>query len=295
MKYATAAAFRVALEHRLSTYSQQRAIPLVRLRKLVVFDRLLARLMIVAPNRWVLKGAVALNFRAGSQFRTTKDLDISRQDSEELATQDFLAVQALDLDDFFSFAIERTADLAVVMQGATVRYHVTAQLAGRRFDDVTVDVNFGDPVLAEPDLVSGPNLLSFANISPAKVPILPLEQHVAEKVHAYTRRYAAGNQSTRVKDLIDIVMISSSFVLKAERLQQALTATFDSRNTHKLSTVLPSPPTEWRIAYRRIAVEVGLDPHLETGYEQAKTFLDPLLAGIVTDTKHWSPTVHVWQ
>ena len=32
-----------------------------------VFDRLLARLLVVAPNRWLLKGAVALDFRYGAK------------------------------------------------------------------------------------------------------------------------------------------------------------------------------------------------------------------------------------
>jgi len=37
---------------------------LVRLRKTVVFDRLLARLNEVALERWILKGALALDFRS---------------------------------------------------------------------------------------------------------------------------------------------------------------------------------------------------------------------------------------
>lgn len=61
MKYTTASAFRGALEQRLATLANQTGVPLVRLRKLVVFDRLMARLRIVAPSGWFLKGAVALN------------------------------------------------------------------------------------------------------------------------------------------------------------------------------------------------------------------------------------------
>lgn len=71
MKYQTGAAFRTALETRLLSQSQASNIPLVQLRKLVVFDRLMARLMAVAEGRWVLKGAVALHMRSGPQFRTT--------------------------------------------------------------------------------------------------------------------------------------------------------------------------------------------------------------------------------
>ena len=46
MRYATGADFRRALETRLRTLSQRESTPLVRLRKLVAFDRLLARLLL---------------------------------------------------------------------------------------------------------------------------------------------------------------------------------------------------------------------------------------------------------
>lgn len=294
MRYATGGAFRAALEQRLATLAQQKGVPLVRLRKLVAFDRLMARLLAVAPNRWVLKGAVALHFRLGPWFRTTKDMDLGRQDSEEAATADFLAAQSVYLGDYFTFAIERTGQLDPGVEGAAVRYHVTAQLAGRRFEDVKVDVGFGDPPVADPELVRGPDLLGFADIPPIVVPALPLEQHVAEKLHAYTRAYAGGFASTRVKDLTDLVTMSSFFAFEAGRLRRALEATFAVRGTHPLPETLPPPPPRWRTAYLRMATEVGLDARMEVGYEQARAFLGPVLAGTVLDAALWDPTRHAW-
>ncbi len=292
MKYATAGAFRTALERRLVSMGGRTGVPLVRLRKLVVFDRLLARLVAAAPNRWVVKGAVALHFRLGPEFRTTKDMDLGRQDSEKEATADFVAAQSVDLGDYFHFVVERTRKLDGT-EGAAVRYHVTAELAGRPFEDVTVDVSFGETLIADPELVRGPELLSFAGIPPAQVPALPLEQHVAEKVHAYTRSYAGGRVSTRVKDLIDLVMMSSLFGFQAGRLSRALQATFDARSTHTLPASLPPPPSQWRAAYRRMAAEVGLDPDMSVGYERVKVFLDPILAG-APDKALWKPARQRW-
>ncbi len=205
MRYATASAFRSALEQRLLTTSRQGSSSLVRLRKLVVFDRLLARLLVVAPDRWLLKGALALDLRLGARSRTTKDMDLVRQDNEAAATADLLAVQALNLSDYFHFAIEKTGRLDAALEGAAVRYHVAAELAGRPFDDVIVDVGFSDPPLTAADVLRGPNLLGFAGIAPINVPAISLEQHIAEKVHAYTRTYPGQRPSSRVKDLIDLV------------------------------------------------------------------------------------------
>ena len=76
MTYTTAAAFRRALETRLVTQSAQTGAPLVRLRKLVVFDRFLARLTQAYPHDWLLKGGLALQLRMGEHARTTQDVDV---------------------------------------------------------------------------------------------------------------------------------------------------------------------------------------------------------------------------
>ena len=97
MRYATANAFRTALEARLLARARETGVSIVRLRKTVVFDRLLARLLVVAPGRWHLKGALALDFRLGPGTRATKDMDLGRADDEAATTADFRAAQAVDL------------------------------------------------------------------------------------------------------------------------------------------------------------------------------------------------------
>jgi hypothetical protein len=150
MRYATPAAFRTALEARLLVHSKATSLTLDRLRKQVVFERLLARLLVAAPGRWVLKGGFALDLRLGTRARPTKDLDLARGDAVEQATADLLAAQAVDLGDYFVFTVERSEELDDVLEGAAVRYRVTASLAGRRFEQVVVDVGFGDPLPAPP-------------------------------------------------------------------------------------------------------------------------------------------------
>lgn len=294
MRYATAAAFRTALEQRLLSAARESGIPLVRLRKLVAFERLLARLMIVAPDRWVLKGAMAFHFRLAARFRTTKDMDLGRWDNERAATDDLLVAQQIDLDDYFRFDIERIAKLDQLIEGAAVRYHVSSYLAGRRFENLTVDIGFGDPITGEPERLHGPDFLSFAEIAPIEVPALPLEQHMAEKVHAYSRSYAGSHSSTRTKDLIDLVLIASLFAFQAGRLRNALRATFEARGTAPLPPALPTPPPGWGPPYRKLATEVGLDPDVSVGYRDAAAFLDPVLGGTVKDIEQWDPIRHAW-
>ena len=79
MKYATAAAFRQALDDRLKSEAESTGIGVSRLRKRVAFELLLRRLLTLAPDRWVLKGALALDFRLPMGTRPTKDIDLDRR------------------------------------------------------------------------------------------------------------------------------------------------------------------------------------------------------------------------
>lgn len=74
-RYRDPAAFRRALEQRLRTEARRSEVPLSRLRKEAAFHRLLARLHRAAPERWALKGGLALITRLGAHVRGTKDAD----------------------------------------------------------------------------------------------------------------------------------------------------------------------------------------------------------------------------
>lgn len=290
MRYRTASAFRQALERRLLARSRTANVSLVRLRKTVVFDRLLARLSVAAPGRWVLKGAVALDFRIGERTRTTKDLDLVRHDDEEAATTDLVAASSVDLGDFVVFSISGRERLPVDAGGA-ISFRVRAELSGRLFEEVLVDIGFSDPLGWQPERLRGSDLLAFADIDPVEVPVLPLEQHVAEKLHAYTRSYG-GQPSSRVKDLVDLVLVKQLMTVDAARLRAALLGTFDGRRQHALPAMLPRPPADWAVPYRKLAGDVGIDPLLDIAHAEAAALLNPVLAGFATG--RWNPDDGRW-
>ena len=112
MRYRTGASFRRAFEDRLRAQSLQTGSPLVRLRKMVVFDRFLARLIQDQPHAWVLKGGLALQLRVGDQARTTKDIDLlltAPQEAPHGIHQALVRAALLDLGDWFQFEVERPA------------------------------------------------------------------------------------------------------------------------------------------------------------------------------------------
>jgi hypothetical protein len=280
VKYTHAVAFRQALDQRLKNEAASTGLGVARLRKRVAFELFLRRLLIVAPDRWVLKGALALDFRLTVATRSTKDIDLGRDDDEQTATRDIAAAQQLAMDDFFTFAAIRTDALEDTDEFSAVRFHVTAQLAGRTFEQFLLDIGFSDTISWTPDTIHTSELLSFAGIDPLALPAIPIPQHLAEKVHAYTRIYGESKQpSTRPKDLVDILLIESSATIGAEELRDALQSTFAERARQPLPTSLPPPPATWAGPYGRLAETVYVESDLSRAFTRASAFLDPVLGG----------------
>lgn len=144
-------------------------------------------------------------------------------------------------------------------------------------------------------MIQTSDLLSFAGIEPLTLPAIPLSQHLAEKVHAYTRRYGSSElPSTRPKDLIDILLIEGSATIEAAALRHALETTFSERALQPLPASLPVPPTAWTTPYRRLAETVDIEPNLATAFARAAVFLDPILAAKAsgqwdTERQEWMP------
>jgi len=291
VKYRTSAAFRTALEARLKA-AQHGGVGLARLRKRVVFERLLARLHVVAPDAWVLKGGFALELRLGSQARTTKDIDVDWAIGEDEAVGLLLDAAAVTLDDRFEFAIER-AQVDDDLPGGGQRWAVAATLAGREFERVAIDIGFAAESVFEPESIASSHLLDFADIAPIHIPTVAIEQHVAEKLHAYTRTYAAGRSSSRVKDLVDLVVIAHTTTIDADRLTRAIKEIFQRRGTHPVPYAVPSPPGDWGPGWRRLVVNVPADEDVGIGYANAASFLDPILErGLTSGT--WDPGASEW-
>jgi Nucleotidyl transferase AbiEii toxin, Type IV TA system len=292
MRYSDGIAFRQALEQRLKTRAGGHEARLVRDRKRVAFDRLLARLAATAPDRWLLKGGFALDLRLAERARTTKDIDIDWLPAQSELLDTLIEAADLDMSDFFSFSIERAGPPADRL-GGSHRFRVLATLAARQFETFLLDVGFRPESTAQTDTLRTPDLLSFAGIDPVTVRAIPLELQVAEKLHAYTRIYEDTRSSTRAKDLVDLVLIAELFTLNAATLQATIKETFTSRGTHHPPPSLPPPPEDWSIPYRRLAKEVGIAENPGAGHSTAAALLDPVLHGEITHG-HWSPTGQHW-
>jgi hypothetical protein len=255
------------------------------MRRQVAFDRLLARMFDPSPpvrDGWVLKGGYALEMRF-HMARSTKDLDLTvrsaqRRAGDSISLRERLQLAAsIELPDFFMFTVgEAMAELNQAPEGGA-RFPVDARLDGRTFVKFHVDLGVGDEVLEPLENVEGEDWLGFAGIPAVVVPALSVEQHWAEKFHAYTRPREAPN--SRVRDLVDLLLILKHEAPETERVRAAVDATFQRRGMHSVPDVVREPPSAWAKPFTALAAECGLEQTLATAHERVEAFWRSVRAG----------------
>ena len=262
--YASAVAFRQALEERLLTISREQNVPLERLRKRIAFDRLLARLFdkkMRPMPQWLLKGGYALEIRHSNIARATKDIDMAIPDmagpSPETVRGLLQHSTERDGGDWFSFLIGAySQELHQPVYGGW-RYPVEARLANKIFTKFNIDVAVGDAVVSEAEWRKGTEMLSFAGIPPAEVALFPRDQQFAEKAHSFTFPRSEKERS-RVKDLVDMVLLIENGMPRSSQVIKAIKATFERRKTHSIPDSLVLPPASWEPIYREMALDCGV-------------------------------------
>jgi len=133
-------------------------------------------------------------------------------------------------------------------------------------------------VLREPyETLSGRDWLGFAGISGAKIPAVSPEEQFAEKLHAYTLP-RTGRKNTRVKDLVDLVLLIERTKLDTDRLPKAIRETFQRRKTHDVPSELIPPPASWAGPFSEMAAECSLQPDMEKYFSLVAQFYGRLNA-----------------
>lgn len=262
MTYSTDGAFRAALEARLAARSRDAGTDLNRLRRRVVFERMLARLEASEPGCWILKGGMALEVRWHDRARSTRDMDLAARHPLTTGGDARAALAgplAVDADhDRFRFTVGDARDLQVDEAGRPGwRFPVEATLAGRQFAAVRVDLVIRETEISGTERLRLPGALTFAGIGPCEIEVVDRSQHFAEKLHALTRTYTS-RPSTRVRDLVDLVLLIDDGLEPDARLYDTVVHVFEARTSHPVPGELPDPPPDWFVRYQELAHDLDV-------------------------------------
>jgi hypothetical protein len=296
VRYRTADSFRRALDDRLLRAADTAGLPLDRLRKHVAFERFLARVEEVSPRSWVLKGGVAINCRLRTYLRPSRDIDLACGDDAAGIQRQFVAIaEAVTRpDDHFRFLLS-LAPAPSNAPGTQLRFKLTTYVADRPYDLATVDVVIEPDLAPAADVLAVPSLLGFADLPPVVMLVTSVEHHLADKVDAYLRGHInARAESTREKDLADIVILAANDRPRAGMLREAFRRALQIEGA--APTTLPPPPAKWGDAYETLALQLGLgESTVRQAFERARTLLDPVLSGSAPDAARWNPHSRAWE
>ena len=284
MKYKTAADLRQAITARMRSLAKEKSMPIERLHRHIAFERLLARLL--KEPVWTLKGGYAMELRMPNSARSTKDIDLAVTDAQVVRLKQkemidhlhnyLVKVASEDLGDFFFFEIKKELiELSAPPYGG-IRFRVHAMLGNKRFSVFNIDMVEDNLKLWPFDQLASTNMLAFAGLDCPEFPAIKAEQHFAEKVHAYTSSYG-DRINTRVKDLVDLVLLVRDGNMDKKEVIDALSKIFNKRNTHPLPQKFPRPPEQWQDNFERMMRdECKLEMQLEDAYQLVNNYCDEL-------------------
>ncbi|WP_020393312.1 nucleotidyl transferase AbiEii/AbiGii toxin family protein [Kribbella catacumbae] len=266
------------------------------------FDRFLSRVFAQGEqSEWLLKGGMSILARV-PRSRTTKDVDLAAQQATNLteAERALTALVDVNLGDHLTFRLIRSTPtgLGDNQPGVATRRYVFACIDvdyDTQIDTVVVDVVVGPPPVGRPEVVEPANRLHLRRpLVTHPYRLYPVADQIADKVCATMgTNYPGGKRSSRVKDLVDLVLLAHTQTVDLHELRIAIEA---KRN---LSDIDPfghfDIPADWPRTYPKTAkgVPVAESFTAETAAELVATFIDPAL-GKNSNTATWDPQRLSW-
>jgi hypothetical protein len=222
------------------------------------FDSFLTRVFAHGEqSEWLLKGGMSMLARV-PRSRTTKDMDLAAQHAANLAEAERALTELVDVDlgDHLTVRLIRSTPtgLGDNQPGVATRRYVFACIDvdhDTHIDTVVVDVVVGPPPVGRPEVVEPANRLHLRRpLVTHPYRLYPVADQIADKVCAtMDTNYPGGKRSSRVKDLVDLVVLAHTQTLDLHELRIAIAA------KQNLSNIDPFKhfdiPADWTRTYPR--------------------------------------------
>lgn len=285
--------------------ARKRGVDAQLIRKQFSFALFYTRFFKDPESQWMVLGGNALLIRTGGG-RFTQDIDLARQapwnSEEDLVAEIVSILETGDREDDFGLVVK-----SVKLRSEPDAYgygHLAAEVGievifgGRAFDNFKIDVTARRNISSAVARLEVHSLLKDAVLdSIPRVPTVPAENHLADKICAMYERHQGGTKpSNRYRDLADIVRLVQGVELDAQALQQIL-----KFETGRRELVLPAgmvaPADVWESAYPQAARDFAEFPRefhqLRDSLEFAGKCLNPILARELIEGV-WNPATQVW-
>ncbi|MCU1630646.1 MAG: hypothetical protein JWP64_5595 [Pseudonocardia sp.] len=298
--YATPQAMWAAVQSRSRNTAKLTGATTNNVARQFVYDRFLARLFTHVPDgTWVLKGGTALLARVRSA-RHSRDIDLFRSAGTlDTALDELRSAARLDLHDHLRFVLPGAPKLSAERPGqpgselATVKIESYAGV--RKVSDFSVDVVIGAIIARDPEVLYPEPTISLPGMHSPPYQLYPVVDHIADKLCATVERHGPLLlPSSRVRDLVDLVVIARTQRVAADALREAITAESLHRELDPITRW--ACPDEWAGTYPKLARDVAKCRDHRAFSEASAlvaAFLDPVLSGELT-AGTWDPERLSW-
>lgn len=263
------------------------------------FHRFLCRVFSDGGNGFVLKGGQSMLART-IDARYTRDIDLLSKDGDpNAAIAQLRRLASIDLGDFVRFQFEDSRPIKLedeYRSGANVSF--SAWIGRKMVQTVSIDlvVDLVDGISTE--RIVPKDRIEVEGVETFDYVVYGVEDALADKLLGIVEEFD-GRPSSRVKDLVDILVYASTCTVDAAEL---------SKRVHRESSLrkvkLPGTfavPAMWhenyRLAFRKLVGQTGVDVKLQdmqAAEELAARLFDPALSdGDLAAT--WSPGALYWE
>lgn len=262
--------------------------------------RLLERVFSEERKPFVLKGGRGILARTVDARYTTDTDFLYRGGDLEEALGELRRLASKDLGDRMEFRFVSADKIAATQEyrdGCRVRFEVVLD-GTRHKSEIAIDL-VADPVeLGKADLVTPANRLDVKGLAVFDYLVYPVERTVADKVCATMQTYPGGRESSRVKDLVDLVLHVTRYGMVGSDLSRAIEREAGMRGIADLDAF--RVPESWRGfykgAYRKAAAEAKIPDRwidVADAEEVVKACVDPAIKQEVEELE-WDPGVLEW-
>lgn len=224
------------------------------------FHRLLCRVFCDSRSGFVLKGGRAMLART-MDARATRDVDLLAEGTSiDEAVERLKVAASLDLGDHVHFVFEKVRPIKArdeYRTGANVTF--VPWLGSKRLQPISIDLVVDDVPLERAERMVPADRLEIRGVETFEYLVYPAEAALSDKVCAILERHD-GRPSSRVKDLVDIVVYATSVDINGLDFQNRLRRESGARGLE-----LPDQfdvPREWRgtyeTSYSKLVAQTGL-------------------------------------
>ena len=246
------------------------------------FHRLLCRVFAEGSGSFVLKGGHGALART-LDARATRDIDLlSTRGSLDAALADLRRLAQRDLGDFIVFEYGGAEPIKPdneYRSGLSVRF--IPVLGAKRMQAISIDLVVDEVPLEGAEPVSPADRIDVKGLATCDYLVYPVGAALADKLCALAERHN-GRASSRVKDLVDIVVYALTCDVDGADLQERLRREIAVRKIGPIGSF--ALPEEWGGAqarqYAKLCAQTGIPAHLHDIDEASKfaaVLLDPAL------------------